>query len=403
MSDRRPWLIALGAALLVAAPLTATPLTAQDTALARSQERLAEVRRERERLQGEMDRLRGRVHSLSTELSNIERQVQISGRIVGELDLQVTAMGTQIESATGDLIVAEDALAEKRAILQHRLVEIAKRGPLFAAQVLLSAESFGDLLSRYKYLYLITRQDRQLLNDVQELLTRVRDQRDGLLNLRGSLARRRDERAEETQRLRVLEGQRETSLRVSQQQQRDFERRLAQLARDEQRIMGIVRDLERRRIAAEAAARRSRTAPAPAPARVRTSDMGQLDWPVQGDILYNFGPAPGPGNTTIRWTGIGIASDTGTAVRAIAPGTIRLVNQLGTYGLCVIVDHGGGLYSLYCHLLAASVREGQSIERGMQVGTSGGAASAEGPHLHFEIRGQDGQPVDPVQWLRRRR
>ena len=113
-----------------------------------------------------MERLRGRVHSLSSELTNIERQVETTGRIVSELDLQINALGSQIERITADLIVAEDALAEKRAILDHRLAEIAKRGPLFAAQVLLAAESFGDLLSRYKYLYLVSRQDRQLVRDV---------------------------------------------------------------------------------------------------------------------------------------------------------------------------------------------------------------------------------------------
>jgi len=98
-----------------------------------------------------MDRLRGRVHNLSSELTNIDRQMQISGAIVSELDIQVAAMGTRIDKTTENLIVAEDALAEKRAILGHRLTEINKRGPLHTFQVLLAAESFGDLLSRYKY------------------------------------------------------------------------------------------------------------------------------------------------------------------------------------------------------------------------------------------------------------
>ncbi len=83
---------------------------AQDSTLQRSQQRLLEIRRERERLQQEMERLRGRVHSLASELTNIEQQVQTTGRIVSELDLQVAAMGSQIERTTADLIVAEDAL-----------------------------------------------------------------------------------------------------------------------------------------------------------------------------------------------------------------------------------------------------------------------------------------------------
>jgi septal ring factor EnvC (AmiA/AmiB activator) len=391
-----------GRAVLLLLSVRASGSVAQqpppDTALQRSQERLAEIRRERERLEREMERLRGRVYSLSSELSNIERQVQISGRIVSELDLQVAAMGSQIERTTADLVIAEDALAEKRAILQHRLAEIAKRGPLYTAQVLLRAESFGDLISRYKYLYLISRQDRQLVREVQALRDRVREQRDGLLSLRSTLARRRDERAEETERLRTLERQREQSLQESRRQQRVFERRLAQLARDEARLTNLIRELERRRRAAEAASRRP-----PAPGRLRTADLGRLAWPVEGEILYNFGRAPGPGNTTIRWNGIGIAAPVGTPVRSIAGGTVRYAQQLGTYGLSVLVDHGGGYYSLYAHLETASVRAGQAVEPGQLIATTGGANSDQGPHLHFEIRGADGQAQDPIQWLRQRR
>ena len=387
--------LALHLVLLAASPLAAQQ--AQDTALQRSQARLAEIRREREQLQSEMDRLRGRVHSLSTELSNIERQVQISGRIVGELEIQVQAMGSQIDRTTTDLVVAEDALAEKRAILQHRLEQIYKRGPLYTVQVLLAAESFGDLLSRYKYLYLVSRQDRQLVADVEALRSRVAEQRDGLLELRNTLSNRRDERAVETVRLRTLEQQREESLRRSQQEQRRMEQRMQQLARDEARINDIIANLERRRRAAEAAARTPAT-----PSRIRTADLGRLDWPVDGEIVYNFGRQPGPGGTTIRWNGVGIAAPVGTPVRSIAAGTVRVAQQLGTYGLSVIVDHGGGNYSLYGQLQSADVRVGQAIERGQVVGRTGGANSDEGPHLHFEVRGQGGQAQDPVQWLRRR-
>ena len=68
------------------------------------------------------------------------------------------------------------------------------------------------------------------------------------------------------------------------------------------------------------------------------------------------------------------------------------------------MDHNGGLYSLYCQLQSADARQDQTVERGAVIGRSGGASSDQGPHLHFEIRGNGGlQHIDPVQWLRRRR
>jgi septal ring factor EnvC (AmiA/AmiB activator) len=389
------WLF-LGALASAACPLAAQQPTT-DSSLQNSRDRLNEIRRERARLEQEMERLRGRVHSLSSELSNIERQVQTTGRIVSELDLQIGALGTDIEQRTADLIVAEDALAEKRAILEHRLVEISKRGPLFAAQVLLAAESFGDLLSRYKYLYLASRQDRQLVHLVTELRDRVAQQRDALLNVRTDLARRRDERAEENARYRELEQRRERSLQQVQRQQRQNAARLQQLARDEARVNELIATLERRRRAAEAAGTPT------GPARITTADLGQLDWPVSGDIIFSFGRQQLPNNTTIRRNGVGIGVDAGTPVRAVAAGTVRVAQALGTYSLSVLVDHGGGYYSLYAQLSAIDVRVGQSIRKGDVVGRSGGANSDEGPHLYFEIRGPGGQALDPVTWLRRQR
>lgn len=393
--------LALAVPLCLCAPvplvLSAQQAPTQDTSLQRSRERLVEIRRERERLQQEMERLRGRVHSLSSELTNIENQVETTGRIVSELDLQINALGSQIERITADLIIAEDALAEKRAILDHRLAEITKRGPLFGAQVLLAAESFGNLLSRYKYLYLVSRQDRQLVREVTALRDRVAEQRNSLLNVRTDLARRRDERHDENVRFRQLEQQRETSLQQSQREQRQTAARLQQLARDEARVNDVIAALERRRRAAVAAGA------ATGPARITTSDLGQLDWPVTGDIIYRFGRQQLPNNTTIRWNGIGIAVAEGTPVRAVAAGTVRIAQALGTYGPSVLLDHGGGFYSFYGVLNDIAVRQGQAVEKGQVLGRSGGANSDQGPHVHFEIRGQGGQALDPVAWLRRSR
>jgi len=131
-----------------------------------NQRRLEDIRRERSAVEQELERLRTQAHSIADEISNLERQRDATNRIVNELDRQIGGLGLQIDQMTVDLILAQDALAEKRAVLERRLVDIAKRGALYSYQVLLAAESFGDLLSRYKYLYLVSRQDRLLTNDM---------------------------------------------------------------------------------------------------------------------------------------------------------------------------------------------------------------------------------------------
>jgi septal ring factor EnvC (AmiA/AmiB activator) len=120
---------------------------------------------------------------------------------------------------------------------------------------------------------------------------------------------------------------------------------------------------------------------------------------VDGTLLYRFGRVINPNNTTTRWNGMGIAAPVGTTVRAVAPGTVVSVGALGTYGLTVILQHGGGDYSIYASLNSAAVRSGATVRKGDAVGTVGISDPDLQPHLHFEMRPQ-GRAVDPESWLR---
>jgi septal ring factor EnvC (AmiA/AmiB activator) len=362
-----------------------------------NQRRLEGIRRERSEVEQELARLRTAAHSLSDELANIDRQKQSTNRIVNELDRQISGLGAQIDQITVDLLLAQDALLEKRAVLERRIVDIHKRGPLYGWQVLLAAESFGDLLSRYKYLYLVSRQDRLLTNDMHKLRDRVARQRQLLVDSRETLAHRRRERTDELDRYQTLERERQNNLRETRGRTRQAEQRLSQLDRDEKGLNDRIEALERARREAEA-----RGASA-GPGAITTADLGGLDWPVEGGglVIYPFGTTTGPNNTRIPRHGIGIKAPVGSAVRVVAPGTVSLAGPLGLYLTSVLVDHGGGYYTFYAYLNDATVRQGDRVVRGQVIGHVGGESSDEGAHLHFEIRGQGGIALDPANWLRR--
>jgi len=368
-----------------------------DQQLRDNQQRLEGIRRERSQVEQELERLRTEVHSLSDELSNIERQKETTNRIVNELDRQIYSLSNQLDRTTLDLLLAQDALSEKRAVLERRLEDIYKRGPLYAYQVLLAAESFGDLLSRYKYLYLVSRQDRLLANDMSKLQRRIARERQTLVDARDALGRRKSERTQELARYLQLEHERQASLQETRRSAREARQRLSQLERDEKSLNDRIVALERARREAEA------RGAATAAAAITTADLGQLDWPVEGRILYQFGTATGPNNTRIPWHGIGIAAPVGTPVRAIVNGSVSLAGPLGTYLTSVLLDHGGGYYTFYGYLNDAAVAPGERVAKGQVIGHVGGAASDQGSHLHFEIRGQGGIALDPINWLKGKR
>lgn len=391
--------IALGAILFTLGGILLVPMAAHaqtaETQLKKNREELDRIRRERTDLQKTMSKLQSSAHSLNDELQNINRQHDVTQKAVSSLDKQLGYIRDEVTGASSNLVRAEDEAAAKRAVLNHRLIEIYKRGPLFAFQALLSADSFGELIARYKYLHEIAVHDRALAKRMDELRVTIRGRRRQLVSLQSDVEQNRLEKAQEDARLAGLERQRQQSLSRVQADSKKTQIRLANVRRSESKLNNIIANIE--------AERRRGSTKASAIARgsssIKTSDYGKLAWPVDGDILYNFGRVVRPDNTTLRWNGIGIAAASGTPVHSVAAGDVVLAGQLGTYGQTVIVEHGGGDYSVYGSLSEIKVAKGAHVSKGEVIGEVGTSDPDLPPHLHFEIR-HGGPAVDPTTWLR---
>jgi septal ring factor EnvC (AmiA/AmiB activator) len=387
----------LGAVLVAALLLFPAPVAAQsaEARIRAQREELDRVRRERADLENRMANLQGNVHELREEVANLERQREATERVIATLDRQLAAITRDVDETTSRMQTAERELSGRRSTLEHRLVDIYKRGPLYSAEALLTARSFGELVARYKYLHELATHDRSLVTRVQTLRDQVARQRADLVRLRDAVEENRTDKQLEEDRLARLRGERSTNLQDVQRSAQDILDRLARLRASESRLTNVIASIETER-------RRSSATRPNAPretSTLRTGDLGRLDWPVDGTVLYRFGRVVNPNNTMTRWNGIGIAAATGTSVRAVAPGTVVSVGQLGTYGLTVIVQHGAGDYSVYASLNNANVRTGTTIRKGDVVGAVGVSDPDLRPHLHFEIRPQ-GRAVDPESWLR---
>jgi len=389
----RAWVVFATLSLFGAAGLRAQE--EGDAKIRQQQAELARIRREREALQQRMRGLQTKAHDISEEVDNLNRQHNATVRVVRSLDQQLTMLNGEVEHTTANLVRAQDEVQVKRAIRSRRLVDIYKRGPLYTFEVMLSAKSFADLVARYKYLHIIAQRDRAMLGRVDQLRQTIIGQRRQLVSLQNGVEQNRVDKAEEAARLATLEQSRVKSLAKVQQDAKKAKARLAELAKSEARLNNVIASFEsaRRRAAARAGG-----APA-APSSIRTSDYGRLDWPVDGTIIYRFGRVVNPNNTTTRWNGIGISAAEGTQVRSVSAGDVVLADVMGTYGNTVIVQHGGGDYSVYGSLGRMAVAKGARVTKGQSVGTIGATDPALPPHLHFEIR-RGGPAVDPLTWLR---
>jgi murein hydrolase activator len=365
-----------------------------------SRSKLDSIQAERTRLQREMDQLRTRVRDASRELVNIERQRETSRSAMLELEFQAELLGDNLESVRQEHAATQTRLRTRSADMHQRLRMIYKRGRLHSVQVLLTSRSFADLMNRYKYLHLMAMYDRMVLEDFARLERDMATQERELRETLQRLDLLREEKAGELAQLQRVEQQRQATLRQFQQQQSRTATRITELEREQRQLTSAIEDLERRRREEEA-----RGATPSRPASITTRDLGTLQWPVDGNVVYRFGPDQKPGGIVLKHQGIGIGAAAGTSVRAVESGVVEYAAAFPGYGPTVIISHGGGYRTLYLYLRDIGVRVGQQIAAGHVVGTVGGEQSAEGPHIEFQVRvpmNGASEPVDPLSWLRSR-
>lgn len=140
----------------------------------------------------------------------------------------------------------------------------------------------------------------------------------------------------------------------------------------------------------------SRPRPRPrtsAPATRPGQGKGDLDWPVRGVLYARFGRKGGEPHD-----GIDLAAPLGTPVKTAGEGTVLYAGEQPGYGRIAIVEHPGGLITLYAHNRDLRVKSGQKVRRGQVIATVGESGRTSGPHLHFEVR-KGGVPVDPLEHL----
>lgn len=388
----------ISAALLVFA--LPTVVAGQDPDINReiqqSQRRLEQIREERNRLQRDLGDVRNRVRDAATELANVEQRLSASRSVLAEVEFQSEATAEQVGQTTRNLVLSQEQLAISEAVLFRRLRDIYKMGAMHTVQVLLGARSFTDLLNRYRYLQRIAAFDRSLVERVRSLEAELMEQNEALRDRMALLGSLRQDRLTEVAQLRSVEREHQSAIQQYRAREETASSRIEELDADESRMTALIDALEERR--RELANRPGAT--------LSAEDAGSLDWPLDGELIYEFGRDHRPNGTVIRWNGIGIAARTGTPVQAVKAGVVAYAGPFEGYGPTVMLSHGDGFYTLYLYLEDIGVVEGREVVAGQVVGTVGGTDTPEGPHLEFQIRapldGTSPQAQDPLLWLRRR-
>jgi murein DD-endopeptidase MepM/ murein hydrolase activator NlpD len=379
--------------LLLAAPAAADDPAARkaaiDSRLAGLQTKIANAR-EREqaltaqiaRVSSEIQELEGQVGDVMSDLAVLEHDLALQREKLARLTELFRLQTAKLNFLRGQHEAAVDRLND-------RIVAAYQAGDVTSLDVILSAESYSDLVAKLEYVKQIAAQDKRIADEVGRAKVEVRDARARTRKTRvrvaavtRAIAYRTAQQRELRNRL-VANEQALSSARSAKQQS------LTAVRQSKEEYLHEAEGLAAQ--SAQLAARIQSSSGSFSPA-VPVSSSG-LIWPVSGPVVSGFG---------MRWgrmhEGIDIAAASGTAIQASASGRVIYSGWMGGYGNLVVIDHGGGLSTAYAHQSSIGASNGQGVSQGQVIGYVGCTGHCFGSHLHFEVR-VNGSPVDPLGYL----
>ena len=334
-------------------------------------------------IEDRVDAIDGRLGSLDAEIAAVKERLTNAQLKLTELTEELQRIGRRLDRRYG--------------LLERRAVAAYKAGPAAAADGLLAATSFADLVDRLEYFQAGLDAEAELIAEIESLESETETARDrverkkemiadeqlALEERRADVAEVLEERAAALAEKEDVISATRTLLASAEDREARLEEWLDQLESDSARLESI--------LAAD-----SGGAPAGGPLPSRG---GELLWPTSGALTSPYGYRVHPifGDTRLH-SGIDIGAAYGAPVFAADEGTVSYVGEMSGYGNVVAIDHGGGFATTYNHLSGYSVGSGESIERGETIASVGCTGYCTGPHLHFEVR-INGSPVDPLPYL----
>lgn len=369
------------------------------------QQRLEDVEREMDSLRNQIaaartdqseyavaiEETRARLSDVTEELArNEEALAQAEGRVT-EKQAQVEELERKVARIETDVAQTRRNLDQTRDNLRERAAELYMSGFSGWENALFGSDAAALAVVRVEYGQAVLDEVEILFRSLEVLERQEQDYQDRL----------EAERALELTVLEQLEAERGEAERQATTVAGFREQLRAELAAQEQLLARIRHDIshyeghlgrleeESERIELEILRRQLREGRAP----------GRLAWPVQGPISSPYGWRIHPvlGGRRMH-TGVDVAVPTGTPIRAAAGGRVIMAERWGGYGRTVVVDHGGGVSTLYAHMSAIAASVGEEPLAGEVIGYIGCSGYCTGPHLHFEVR-EAGQPVDPMNYL----
>lgn len=346
-------------------------------------EKLEEASHRLEYVQGEMSTILLEIQKLSDRISQYENENKYLAEQVAQLEESIAENTKLLE------IVTEE-YNQKDQLLRERLVTVYEEGELTYLDALLSSQSFSEMVSRYYLMQEMAEYDNQLIDKVEQQKNAI------------DIAKRKLEN-ENTQ-AKILKAKAEQNEIVVKNTRVLYEGYVAELSEREKELNDRINDYKVEYIRIQLQLEEMAT------------DIGDFQiqytggtmlWPVATTgttITSNYGsrvyPIQGTNIVTDFHLGLDIAAPTGSLIVSALDGVVVYAGWLGSYGNCVMVQHGNNITTVYGHGQKILTERGKEVKQGEPIMEVGSTGNSTGPHCHFEVR-IDGKTTDPLQFVKK--
>ena len=339
-----------------------------------------------------------RERSASTRISSLDEEISLTAKLIRSLKSEEEKTRKRILQLKSDILKNENELESLRARYKKRIVNSYRKGRLTDLEKVFSSTTWRQAIYRTQYLKIISDIEKKLTNQIESLLIQISQQKlelEAVLRNNLKLVRDKQQQISSYRDMRIDREKELNRIRNDKKALSNYiEEKEAGIVQLESIIKKVLED--KARFERELRIRKQQEA-------LKTKSFkalkGQLPWPAEGRIIAKFGRQWNSKlKTTTENPGIDIKGQPGSPIRTVLGGVVTTITYIRGYGTTIIVDHGGGFYTVYSHVTnIQTVVDGQ-VRNGDIIAYMGDSGSINGSKLHFEIWGK-GQKLDPEKWL----
>ena len=339
--------------------------------------------------------------SSARRVNNLSEEIALLQKLVKELNKEEKLLSADISRTERKINASETDLDTLRSRYARRLKTIYQKGQISNLEKILSSTSWRQAIYRAKYLKIIAEIDKNTHDTIRSLLIEIGKQKlslEAVLRKKRRLKRDKEKTLSEVRNKKRKEQRALVNIRQSQKELKTYlTEKQAGVKQLETIIKKIQEDIARaereERIRRQQLALKSKEFP---------KLKGGLDWPAEGRVITKFGRQWNPKlKTTTENPGIDIKGKPGSEIRAVLGGVVTTITFIRGFGTTVIIDHGGGFYTVYSHVTNVETSEDSQVRQGDIIAYMGDSGSINGSQLHFEIWGE-GKKLNPEYWLKKK-